>query len=460
MKLCERIVNWVQIIDYKGTVRLCGWINDNIVGNLSDNSMEEIFHGRHAEELRKKLACNDYSSCLIDACPYLAMNTINDNLIEIDEIPRYPEKICLAFEEVCNYKCISCTTPMVMQKQKKKKEEVEAGYDVIEEQLNKVLPYVKNISTNGRGEIFASKRILKILSEWKPLAPKEEITVELESNGSLFDEKHWKQIENLGQYNVRVAITVMSFEEDIYQVLSGCQLPIGQIEKNLRFIKELREKGIINYFEIATVVQDRNFRTLPEFARRCVEEFGADYVRLRPYMPWGSQAPHIEWFMDVRNPKHPYYNEYKKVMKNPIFKHPRVHDWSGGHDSAISKEFPYRIDAIKKKIILEALENSELFLSKIGLDKSTSFVIYGLGEIGRLVVKIADKQNHQLKYIIDEYSSLKSYEDKFIYKLSELSDIEKDILVIVTPLSDTITIKKVLLDNGYNHIICMADLYF
>ena len=111
MKLCERIVNWVQIIDYKGTVRLCGWINDNIVGNLSDNSMEEIFHGRHAEELRKKLACNDYSSCLIDACPYLAMNTINDNLIEIDEIPRYPEKICLAFEEVCNYKCISCTTP-------------------------------------------------------------------------------------------------------------------------------------------------------------------------------------------------------------------------------------------------------------------------------------------------------------------------------------------------------------
>ena len=99
-------------------------------------------------------------------------------------------------------------------------------------------------------------------------------------------------------------------------------------------------------------------------------------------------------------------------------------------------------------------------MSKIGLDKSTSFVIYGLGEIGRLVVKIADKQNHQLKYIIDEYSSLKSYEDKFIYKLSELSDIEKDILVIVTPLSDTITIKKGLLDNGYNHIICMADLYF
>ena len=37
---------------------------------------------------------------------------------------------------------------------------------------------------------------------------------------------------------------------------------------------------------------------------------------------------------------------------------------------------------------------------------------------------------------------------------------EKDILVIVTPLSDTITIKKGLLDNGYNHIICMADLYF
>ena len=89
-KICERILNFVQIVDYKGTVRLCGWLNNNTIGSLSHQSMEEIFHGKYANELRERLLNNDYSMCKIDACPYLAMNDIDNHLVEIDEIPEYP----------------------------------------------------------------------------------------------------------------------------------------------------------------------------------------------------------------------------------------------------------------------------------------------------------------------------------------------------------------------------------
>ena len=178
-------------------------------------------------------------------------------------------------------------------------------FDKIEEELKKVFPHVKEISANGQGELFASKRTLKMLSEWKPLAPAKECKVSLETNGSLFDEEHWKQIENLGQYNLSVSVTVMSFDEYTYQQLSGVRYPISRIENNLRFIKSLREKGIINYLELATVVQERNFRQLPDFTRRCIEEFGADEVRLRYFLPWGKYSADIEWFADVRNPYHP-----------------------------------------------------------------------------------------------------------------------------------------------------------
>ena len=147
MNLCERILNFVQIIDCRGTVRLCSWINNNEIGSLSQNTMDEMYHSSHAEELRQKLACGDYSDCIVDACPYLAMGTINEHLIEIDEVPKYPEKLCLAFEEVCNYKCISCTTPKVMRNTDRI--EAERGYDIIEERLKEMLPYVKTISTNG-----------------------------------------------------------------------------------------------------------------------------------------------------------------------------------------------------------------------------------------------------------------------------------------------------------------------
>lgn len=454
MKICDRLLEWVQIIDYKGTVRLCSWVNDNVIGCLSENTIEEIYHGEKANALRSKLASGDYSGCIVDACPYLAMNEMDKHLKEVEELPRYPEKLCLAFEEVCNYRCISCTTPCVMSKLKR--EEVEKGYDIIEERLKDVMPHVKIISTNGRGELFTSRRILKILSEWKPLAPKDEITVEIESNGSLFDEAHWKQIENIGQYNVRVAITVMSFEEDIYQALSGCNLPISQIEDNLRFIKKLREEGIVNYFEIATVVQDRNFRKLPEFTRRCIEEFGADYVRLRPYMPWGSQEAHIEWFMDVRNKKHPYYEEYKKIWKDPIFKHPKVHDWSGGQEN--EREIPYKIDEIKKKILMDILTQKESFIDKLKLNSKHKVVIYGIGEIGKVVVDFLLDNDITPVCIIDMYTKDTEYKGIPIVKINQ-GKRDDDIRVVVTALTDRDKIQHELVKNDYTNYIFIKDFY-
>ena len=259
------------------------------------------------------------------------MGTLKDHLIEIDDIPQYPSSLYLAHEEVCNYNCVFCSS---RSSYKKAPQEVKnAGYENIYEKLKPVLPHIKKIGANGRAELFVSKHILKILSEWRPIAPVEECSVGLETNGSLFDAEHWKQIENLGQYNLTVAITVTSFDEYTYRLLSGTTLPISQIIDNLHFVKSLREKGIINHLEIATVVQERNFFQMPEFTRRCIEEFGADTVRLRPYVMQGNSNFILNWFTDVRSADHPYREELRKVMQDPIFRNPKVRDWSGGIDS-------------------------------------------------------------------------------------------------------------------------------
>lgn len=449
-KICERLLNFVQIIDYKGTVRLCSWINNNVIGTLSSQSMKEIYHGECANELRKKIIDGDYSLCNVDACPYLAMNDIENHMVEFDTIPEYPETLYLAFENVCNYNCMSCNVHDIMLENKK--EDLEKGYDQIEDRLKKVLPYVKTLGANGCGELFVSKRILKLLSEWNPIAPEEEITVRLETNGLLFDEEHWKQIENLGKYNLKVAITVMSFDEPTYQLLSGTNLPITRIEDNLRFVKKLREQEIVNYFEIATVVQERNFRTVPEFARRCVEEFGADYVRLRPYMPWGSQEPEIEWFMDIRNPEHPYYGEYKEMKKDIIFKHPRVFDWSGGRDSVNIKTFPYKSSYLKEKIISDILSKPSVLEKKIReYANKKQIVIYGLGIVGKILVRELKERGIEPVYMLDKFKVCSEYENIKVYNLEETEDIPKDVRIIITPLMKLEEIKNELELLGYRN---------
>lgn len=456
-KICKRLLDFVQIIDYKGTVRLCSWINDNVIGSLSSQSMKDIYHGERANELREKLINADYSMCNVDACPYLAMNDMKNHLIELNEIPEFPETLYLAFENVCNYHCTSCYIHDVMLENQTV--DLESGYNKIEAELKEVLPHVKKLGANGCGELFVSKRILKILSEWKPLAPAEEVSVALETNGALFDEKHWKQIENLGQYNLKVAITVMSFDEPTYQVLSGTNLPISQIENNLRFVKKLREQGIVNYFEIATVVQERNFRTVPEFARRCVEEFGADYVRLRPYSPWGSQEPEVEWFMDIRNPQHPYYKEYKEMKKDIIFRHPRVHDWSGGRDTVNTSVFPYKLSYIKELILTDIISDTDTLAVRLKeYVKGKPFVVYGIGIIGKVLVKQLKERGMAPIYILDKNKPCCEFENISIYNMEQTGDLVKDVCVIVTPLLYTDKIDKELKRSEYSTRIHIKEL--
>ena len=48
------------------------------------------------------------------------------------------------------------------------------------------------------------------------------------------------------------------------------------------------------------MVQERNFRTLPQWFKRCIEEFGADTARVRPYVPYNDVSPEERWITDIR----------------------------------------------------------------------------------------------------------------------------------------------------------------
>ena len=446
MRLCERALNFLQIIDYKGTVRLCGWIMNNEIGSLSDQSMLDIWNGEKAWAIRNKLIREDYSDCVVDGCPFCAMDMHDEHFAEIDELPEYPTDLYLAYEETCNYACTSCTTPEVMRGANRA--ELEEGYRNIEEKLKDILPHVNHISANGRGELFASPHILKLLSEWKPLSPEPECRVSLETNGSLFDEKHWKQIEKLGKYNLRVAITIMSFDEKAYQYLSGTKLPVSRIEDNLRFVKSLREKGVIDHIELATVYQERNFRFLPEFTKRCIEEFGADEVRLRPYMPWGSRSPEIEWFYDIRNPAHPYYMEFVEIMKDPIFKHPKVSEWGGGRNSNANRYAPW--DKPKKKEILigEALDASSV-IERIPVEYRKKILLYGLSDAAKVLTDRLRQIGIVPMAILDKSGMAGEYEGIPVVKPASYTGDKQGVSVIVTVWNGYRDIREYLTECGY-----------
>ena len=454
MKICKRAVEFVQIINEDGAVRQCSWLHDGgIIGFLSKNSMEEIYNSPAAQLIHDMHACGDHSNCNPNQCPYVANNSFDEVNIDIDEMPRLPYSLYLAYENVCNYRCVMCDIPNCMDRADFKVREEKLNR--IDDEIRKVLPYVRHISANGLGELFACNHILGILSEWQPLADEKDVSVSLETNGSLFDEKHWTRIENLGKYNLSVHITVLSFQDNIYRKLSGTSQSVDKLIENLRYVKSLREKGVVNYLELATVYQEGNFRQLPDFVRRCIDEFGADYVRLRPYDPWGGEGLK-EWFMDVRNVYHPYHFEFLEIMKDPILKHPKVHDWGGGLESGLGPE-PYKGMRARYNI-LDYIMNSDEIVRELNKEvESNKVVVYGMTLVGKGIINRL-KGYFDIPYCIDRKMEGLVYDDIPIHGTASFENLDKNVTVVIALDKSEEVIKKVLENAGYRSILCIREL--
>lgn len=454
-KICKRGCGTVQICKDDGTVRPCGWVNMSDIGNLCENTMEEIMKGERAEEFRQSLLDGSFRYCDADACPYLANDIMEEVEVEYKGVPDYPDTVYLAYDHNCNYNCTMCRTCDYIPFGKTSNK----NFDKIESELQKFINKVEVISANGLGELFATPRIMDVLANWKPEC--ENPSVILETNGSLFNEENWKKIENLGQYNLQVCVTVMSFDDAAYKFLSGVDYDTTRIIQNLSFISTLRQKGVINNLEIATVFQERNFRTLPEFTRRCIEEFSADTVRLRPFFQLGAESPEIEWFYDIRNEYHPYYKEFEEIIKDPIFNHPKVLHWSG-HDMPAPKRHPgerasQNYDILKRLFWDDSIgERLSKYMDKKeihGID------VYGLGGIGKAVVTLLDTAGIHINNLLDIHSPEDEYRQKKILHCLENTVPALDSLVVVAlPGDDCGKVLENLKEIGYRNVVGISDL--
>lgn len=449
MKICRQAL-YVQVIDGIGTVRVCGWAGYYLIGNLKDQSMKEVYNSEAAKEFRRTLIEGTYDYCNEENCPYMANNTLESQIVEIDEIPEYPEIISLSYDRRCNYHCTCCCS-----RSDDKMESV--VQEKIEREIRAALPYVKELSANGLGEFFVSDSILRVIADWTP-EEGSDAEFSLETNGSLFNEANWEKVKNIGDVHLFVAITVHSFDEAAYQYLSGTKLKIDQIISNLRFVKKLREEGKINFLQIATVVQERNFRTLPEFVERCLNEFGADQVRVRRFLPEKAMDENYEWFFDVRNPLHPYHQEYLEIMKHPILKDPRVFHWTGDHLSNRG-ELPAKANyRVMRNLFLTDNIGKKLsdYLIGLGFD---SIVLYAISDIARALLKVLKEEEMQVSYIYDRNTKLTEWQGLEVRKPLHENLINTKEPLLVTLAARHGEMEEFLRHQGFvGEILCLDQI--
>lgn len=377
MKYCSRFTDYLYLDHYNGDVWMCQWMNhaDGVIGNILKDKVEDIYNSEKANELRKSMDDQSFCHCRMEACPYLQNNELPDlSEEEYEKTKResyYPKEINLAYDFVCNQSCETCRESVFIPPK---------GYaESMANIKDKILPSLdkaKRITASGHGDPFASPYMMEVLENMHPSNP--ELEILLETNGVFFDEEHWERIKHLGKIHLEIVVTINSFDEFTYKHISRG----GNYKKvmhNLEFISKLRESGDIDVLSLSAVIQDRNFREMPSFAKRALENYAFDKVVLKPVYQWGTMDDKVFWFKDVLNPMHPYHSEYLEILQDPIMHDKRVYNFGGDTEHPAR---PYPSGNKNKYFPYEDVKNGE------------KIIVYGAGQIGKSVVASLREDNY------------------------------------------------------------------
>lgn len=325
MKFCARPYEHLYITK-NGKALGCSWTRFSM-GSIAEEGIENVWQGEKAKELRASIEDGSFRYCDAVSCPFISNNSL-PNLTQ-DEFQEkiknlegeYPKEFNLAYDYVCNHACPTCRDEIFVPT-KEYKELMTKIEDSILPYLNKA----KLIMASGNGDFFASAGMMKLFSQLQP--ENKSCIIKLETNGALV-EKNWKNLKHLEDHTIQIVVTPNSYEKDTYKELSGGLDNLEKTLSGIKFLSQLRQEGKIKELKITMVVQDTNFREIPNFIQRNLEEFNVDLVQLRPVMKWFRISDETYLQKNILNPLHPDHNEFIEIINSPICKHPKVYHWCG-----------------------------------------------------------------------------------------------------------------------------------
>jgi len=314
--ICTRPFDWFEIHP-DGSVFLCcpAWLR-RPVGNLLNASIDDIWNGPRAQEVRKSILNGSFHFCNARRCPKRAgprdpVQTLRD--VEDDPVRRAiragraqldypPRQLNLCFDRHCNLACPSCR-PRVWRPSPAELETRERILDIVTSDL---LPGASGISLSGQGDPFASPAYFSLLQQLTPKAFPRLRSLRLHSNGQLFSRQTWERLPGIHRLLSEIEISLDAATEATYRR----NRPGGKLARvltNLEFLKKLPVRRVLSM-----VVQQNNWREIPQFLdlARCYDA----EAYLAPLVNWGT-FPRIEYRQRaVHHPEHPEHADFAALL--------------------------------------------------------------------------------------------------------------------------------------------------
>jgi MoaA/NifB/PqqE/SkfB family radical SAM enzyme len=333
---CSRPFTFVEVTGWqkpKGDVFVCcpTWL-DTPIGNIRSGSMDEIWNGPTAQEVRQSILDGSYKYCRLSRCGFLQMKTgpvqkledVDDpqmkEVIEkrLTKLPYGPREVTCSFDKSCNLSCPSCRTELIIENGLR--DEIE---DIQSKLQSQWLRDARWMSITGSGDPFGSPFFRKWLRSMRREDLPNLETLHLISNGLLWTPHNWEAIPADIRALVRTAaISIDAARPDTYAV-NRRRGNFDKLLRNLEFVSKLRKNGPINHMTISMVVQENNFEEMPEFVA-LAKRFGFDLVYFSQLVDWGTYPKEELLNRQVHRLEHPRHGDLLEVLQMPELRDPIV----------------------------------------------------------------------------------------------------------------------------------------
>ena len=329
---CSMPFRFIEVTGWyppKGDVFLCcpNWLRVPAGNILQCHSFEEIWNGEKAREIRRSILNGSFEYCDHFTCPFLQtisgpverVEGIKDEeLMQIVEnnltcLPYGPKEIKCSYDKSCNLSCPTCRTEIIIES------ECEQQILEIQNKLeNDALKDAHYLSITGSGDPFGSPFLRRWLQTMRRETMPHLKNLHIQTNGQLWTPKMWGTIPEEIRRLVKTAeISIDAASSETYSV-NRRGGNFARLLENLAFISALRKKGPLNSLTISMVVQENNFKEMPDFVR-LGKYFDFDIVSFGRLMNWGTFSEEEFSNRAIHLTSHPNHLELLELLRGEEF---------------------------------------------------------------------------------------------------------------------------------------------
>ncbi|MBT3584392.1 MAG: hypothetical protein HN509_05780 [Halobacteriovoraceae bacterium] len=287
------------------------------------------WNGPQALELRKKILNGDYSYCQTSICQVpryplfflkllglfdlfskvlpntpLSKNNLKAMSNGESEMPDSPKSLVIQGDFRCNLDCPSCRSQLITTLDASAEKQLErASSDLLKYQDAEI------IQLAGDGEPFFSSWHREQIKNFTPQNYPHLKKLILYTNGLLVDSENFQLLSPGSKMINNIIVSIDAGDEATYKRVRRGDWQ--RLLRNLKWMSELRQKGVLESFRICFVARKENYNSMSAFVD-LGHSLKVDQIIFRQLVPWqgmgisnySEEALHLP-----ENPLHPRYRE-------------------------------------------------------------------------------------------------------------------------------------------------------